>query len=121
MKKIEEWLIYADDEDDDDDENVSVISSAWCKNRSGICLSFAININAMSITEIKSYGDEFIAAVKRSYKHLINDHFYAKTDTPVVSCTVKGEIIMMWSFQGDNDDSTVNALKSARIKEIKYT
>lgn len=121
MKKIEEWLIYADDDEDDDDENISVISSAWCKNRSGVCLSFAINIDAMSITEIKEYGDEFIEAVKRSYKNILHDHFYAKTDTPVVSSTVKGEIIMMWSFQGDDDEGTISALKSAGIKEIKYT
>ena len=41
---------------DDDDDNVDVIHSAWCRNRSGVCLSFAIPVNVMSVTEINAYG-----------------------------------------------------------------
>lgn len=116
---IEDWIKYADDEDDDDD-NVDVISSSWCHNRSGVCLSFAIPTQVMSIEEIKVYGDEFVRAVKESYGRMIKDFFYAKTDTPIITATNSGELIMMWSFQGDDDDNTIHALKDAGIKEIKY-
>lgn len=121
MSDFEDWMILADTDDDEKDEdNVDVIHSAWCHNRSGVCLSFAIPIQVMNITEIKTFGDEFVRAVKESYKRLIKDHFYAKTETPIVSSTDRGELIMMWSFQGDDDDSTIHALKDAGIKEVKY-
>ena len=45
---------------DDDDDNVDVIHSAWCRNRSGVCLSFAIPVNVMSVTEINTYVQEFV-------------------------------------------------------------
>lgn len=114
----EDWMILADD--DDDDDNVDVISSAWCHNRSGVCLSFAIPVQVMSVTEIDAYGKEFVRAVNESYKRLIKDHFYEKTDTPIISSTDHGEMIMMWSFQGDDDDATLHALRDAGIKEVKY-
>lgn len=116
--KDEDWLIFADDEDDED--NVDVIQSSWCRNRSGVCLSFAIPVDVMSVDEIKAYGDEFVKAVNQSYKRLIEDHFYAKTDTPIIASTNHGEMLMMWSFQGGGDDGTVHALKDAGIKEVKY-
>lgn len=105
---------------DDDDDNVDVIHSAWCRNRSGVCLSFAIPVNVMSVTEIDAYGQEFVKAVKASYKRLLKDYFYAKTDTPLISSTDSGEMIMIWSFQGGDDDDTVHALKDNGIKEVKY-
>ena len=117
MKHIEDWMILADD---DDDDNVDVISSAWCYNRSGVCLSFAIPVQVMSVTEIKAYGDEFMRAVKESYKKLLKDYFYAKSDTPILTSIDSGELIMMWSFQGGDDNTTVHALKDAGIKEVKY-
>ena len=118
MKEFDEVFIYADE--DDDDDNVEVISSAWCYNRSGVCVSFAIPVQVMSVTEIKAYGDEFVRAVKASYKTLLKNFFYSKTDTPVISSTDRGEMIMIWSFQGNDDDETVRALKDAGIKEVKY-
>ena len=120
MSDFEDWMILADTDDEKDEDNVDVIHSAWCHNRNGVCLSFAIPIQVMSVTEIKAFGDEFVRAVKESYNRLIKDYFYAKTDTPIISATDRGELIMMWSFQGDDDDSTIHALKDAGIKEVKY-
>lgn len=117
MKGIQDMMLFADN---DNDDNVEIISSAWCQNRSGVCLSFAIRINVMSMTEIKAFGDEFIRAVKASYKRLIQDYFYAKTDTPLISSTDRGELIMIWSFQGNDDTATKNALRSAGIKKVDY-
>ncbi len=116
MKDFEKWVKFADD----DEDNVDVISTAWCYNRSGVCLSFAIPVQVMSITDIQTYGNEFIRAVNASYRSLIRDYFYAKTETPVISSTDMGEMIMIWSFQGDDSDDTVRALKDAGIKEVKY-
>lgn len=117
MKGIQNMIMFADD---DDDDNVDIISSAWCHNRSGVCLSFAIRMDVLTVTEIKAYGDEFVRAVKASYKTLIKDYFYAKTETPLVSATDRGELIMIWSFQGEDNDTTLHALRSAGIKEVKY-
>lgn len=117
MENVKNWMI-ADDYDDDD--NVDLISSAWCYNPSGICLSFAIRINVMSITEIKAFGDEFIKAVKEAYRSLVRDYFYTKTDAPVVSATDHGELIMIWSFQGEDNEATLHALRMAGIKQVKY-
>lgn len=116
-RKIKDLMIYADD---DDDDNVDIISSAWCFTPAGICLSFAIRIGVMTSSDIKIYSDEFIRAVKASYKSLIRDYFYAKSDEPMVSATDRGELIMIWSFQGDDNDATKHALKTAGIKEVKY-
>lgn len=115
---IEDMVFIASGEDDD--ENVDIINSSWCRNNSGICLSFAIPVQVMSVTEFNAYGDEFVKAVKASYKKLISDFFYAKTDTPVISSTDRGEMIMIWSFQGNDNDSTVHALRDAGIMEVKY-
>ena len=118
MADLDDMLFLAGD--DDDEDNVDVIHSAWCRNRSGVCLSFAIPVNVMSVTEITAYGEEFVRAVQASYKKLLKDYFYSKTDTPIISAADNGEMIMMWSFQGGDDDSTLHALKDAGIKEVKY-
>lgn len=120
MDELEYWMKYAADDDDGDDDNVEVINSAWCKNRSGICLSFAIPVSVMSVSELSTFGEEFVKAVKESYRKMLKDFFYAKTDTPVLSSTDSGEMIMIWSFQGGDDDDTRHALRDAGIKEVKY-
>lgn len=101
-------------------DNVAIIDSSWCINRSGICLSFAIPIQVMSVDEIQDYGKEFMKAVNASHKNLIQHYFYAKTDTPIIAATSQGEIIMMWSFQGDNNKETKQELKNNNIKQINY-
>ena len=118
MDEFDKWLksILADS----DDDNVDVIDSAWCRNKNGVCLSFAISVQVMSVDEIVAYGKEFVRAVKESYKQLLKDYFYAKTDTPIISAMDNGEMIMLWSFQGEGDDATLRALKDAGIKEVKY-
>jgi len=57
----------------------------------------------MSVDEIEIYGKEFMKAVNLSYKSMIQSYFYAKTETPIITATHQGEIIMMWSFQGDDN------------------
>lgn len=101
-------------------DNVSVIDSSWCLNRSGICLSFAISIDVMSIDEIDDFSKEFVKAINLSYKDMLNTYFYCKTETPIITATHQGEIIMMWSFQGDNNKETKKILKDNNIKEIIY-
>ena len=101
-------------------DNVSIISSSWCANRSGICLSFAISIQVMSIDEIQEFGKQFVKAVKQSYGNFIDEYFYAKTDSPIVSATPDGQIIMLWSFQGQDDKRTRQGLKEYKIEQIKY-
>ena len=102
------------------EDNVSIIDSSWCFNRSGICLSFAIPIQVMSVDEIEIYGKEFMKAVNLSYKSMIQSYFYAKTETPIITATHQGEIIMMWCFQGDDNKETRNVLINNDIKEITY-
>lgn len=102
------------------EDNVAIIDSSWCFNRSGICLSFAIPIQVMSVDEIEIYGKEFMKAVNLSYKSMIQSYFYAKTETPIITATHQGEIIMMWSFQGDDNKQTKKALADNDIKEIIY-
>ena len=102
------------------EDNVAIIDSSWCVNRSGICLSFAIPIDVMSIDEIEMFGKEFMKAVDTSYKSMLQSYFYAKTDTPIITATHQGEIIMMWCFQGDNNKATKQILKDNNIKEIIY-
>lgn len=102
------------------EQNVAIISSSWCVNRSGICLSFAIPIEVLSITQIEQYGKEFMRAVNQSYQELLEEYFYEKTDSPIISATSGGQIIMMWSFQGDNNKNTKERLQSFNIKQIKY-
>lgn len=101
-------------------ENYSIISSTWCTNRSGIVLSFAIPIQVMSIDEIKEFGKQFIKAIEQSYEELLKEYFYAKTETPIISATHGGEIIMLWSFQGDDNKKTREQLKQYKIDQIKY-
>lgn len=112
MKKVK-WIKAGQD-------NVSIISSSWCSNRSGICLSFAISIEVMSLDEIEQFGKQFVKAVNASYKDLLKNYFYAKTQTPVICSTDKGQIIMLWSFQGDDDKELKQLLKQNGIKEIQY-
>ena len=102
------------------EDNVAIIDSSWCFNRSGICLSFAIPIQVMSVDEIEIYGKEFMKAVNLSYKSIIQSYFYAKNETPIITATHQGEIIMMWSFQGDDNKQTKKALADNDIKEIIY-
>lgn len=103
----------------DEEENVALINSSWCINRSGICLSFAIPIDVLSINEITEYGKEFIRAVKESYNDLLKN-FLPKSDTPLITATPAGQIIMMWSFQGDETKELKNELKKYKIMQIKY-
>lgn len=100
--------------------NTAIIDSSWCVNRSGICLSFAIPVEVMSITEIEDFGKEFMKAVNLSYKSVLKTYFYAKTETPIITATHQGEMIMMWSFQGDNNKETRQVLSENNIKEIIY-
>lgn len=102
-----------------DDDNVSVISSAWCRNRSGVCLSFAITMDVMDVDEIDQFCKLFIDAVNASYRSLVEQYFSPKSTKPLVCATDSGELIMLWSFQGDDDKATVEALKDASILEIK--
>ena len=101
-------------------DNTAIIDSSWCFNRSGICLSFAISIQVMSIDEIKDFGKEFMKAVNAAHKNLLQHYFYAKTDTPIIAATPQGEIIMMWSFQGDDNKETKKELQNHNIKRIDY-
>lgn len=101
-------------------ENYSIISSTWCVNRSGIILSFAIPIQVMSIDEIKEFGKQFIKAIEQPYKALLDEYFYAKTETPIISATNGGEIIMLWSFQGNDNKRTREQLKQYNIDYINY-
>lgn len=102
------------------EENYAIINSSWCVNRAGITLSFAIPIQVMSVSEINDYGKEFVKAVNKSYQDLLKEYFYAKTETPIVTATPDGEIIMMWSFQGQDNKQTKSALKKLNIHEINY-
>jgi len=101
-----------------DDDNVTVISSSWCENRAGIVLSFAVPMDVLDIEEIDDYGKEFKRAVKASYKEIIDDWFVPKTPSPVVAPTTGGELIMLWSFQGDDDRDTRKAVEDAGIAKI---
>ncbi len=101
-----------------DDDNVTVISSSWCRTKSGIILSFAVPMDVLDVDEIVDYGKEFERAVKASYKDLLNEWFAAKTGAPVVAATPGGELIMLWSFQGEDDKETERAVKEAEIEEI---
>ena len=102
------------------EENYAIINSSWCVNRAGITLSFAISIQAMSVNDLNDYGKEFVKAVNKSYQDLLKEYFYAKTETPIVTATPDGEIIMMWSFQGQESDEIKNELKKYKIKQINY-
>ena len=104
----------------DDDDNVTVISSAWCRNRAGACVSFAVPIMVMDLGEIADFGGQFRETVEDAYGDMLEEKFSPKTDDPIVCATPAGEMIMMWSFQGDDDDDTVGTLRSHRIDEIKY-
>lgn len=104
---------------DDDDDNVNIISSAWCKNRSGVCLSFAITIDVMDIDEIDEFGKMFMDAVNESYGSLLETYFVAKSEKPLICATDDGELIMLWSFQADGDKAVIEELRGNKIKEIK--
>lgn len=102
------------------EDNESVfISASWCINRSGICLSFAIPIDVLSIDELNDYSDEFVKVIKSTYKNLLKN-FIAKSDTPLISATPSGEIIMIWSFQADESNELKKELKENKIMEIEY-
>ena len=103
-----------------DDDDVTVISAAWCRNRAGVCLSFAVPIMVMDLGEIAEFGEQFRETVDEAYGNMIEERFSPKTTDPIVCSTPVGELIMMWSFQGDDDDETVGTLRSFRIDEIKY-
>ena len=104
----------------DDDDNVTVISAAWCMNRAGVCVSFAVPIMVMDLGEIADFGAQFRETVEDAYGNMLEEKFSPKTEDPIVCSTPAGELIMMWSFQGDGDDETVGMLRNFRIDEIKY-
>lgn len=104
----------------DDDDNVTVISAAWCRNRAGACVSFAVPIMVMDLGEIADFGGQFRETVEDAYGNMLEEKFSPKTEDPIVCSTPAGELIMMWSFQGDGDDDTVGTLRNFRIDEIKY-
>lgn len=106
--------------DDSGDENVSMISSSWCRTKAGICLTFGISIEVLSVDEIAEFGKEFVRAVKKSYGKMLKEHFYSKSDSPLVSPTPKGEIIMIWTFVGNDDKETEKMLLDEGIEEIEY-
>ncbi len=102
-----------------DDDNVTVISSCWCRNRTGICLSFAVQMDVMDVDDISEFCKMFMQAVDASYKSLISQYFMAKSTKPLVCATDSGELVMLWSFQGDDDKATADAIKESGIIEIK--
>ena len=113
-------MIYRFRRNAGDDDNVTVISSSWCKTRVGIVLSFAVPIEVMDIDEINKFAELFVDAVKESYGSLIKKEFVAKTEKPMICATHEGEIIMIWSFVGDSNTQTVLSLRNAGIIEMKY-
>ena len=104
----------------DDDDNVTVISAAWCRNRSGVCVSFAVPIDVMGTGELLEFGNLFKDTVMDAYGDMLKEMFISKTDDPLVSATHGGELIMLWSFQGENDESTLKSIRNHRIQEIDY-
>lgn len=115
MKNKVHWIKIAES-----DDNVTLISSQWCYNRNGICLSFAVSIPVLTIDQINDLSKQFMKEIKKSYTNLLHDYFYAKMETPIITATDEGELIMMWSFQGDNDNKTKEAIKQFNIKEVQY-
>lgn len=103
-----------------EDDNVAIISASWTKVKNGICLNFGIAMDVLSVDEISDFGNEFVKAVKQSYGSMLDELFYAKSESPLVSATPKGGIIMIWSFQGNDDAETKKALKNHKVKEIEY-
>ena len=101
-----------------DEDNVTLISSAWCRNRTGICLSFAVPMEVMDVDEISEFGEMFVDAVKASYGTMLSQLFGAKSAKPLVCATDGGELIMLWSFQGEDDDKTLEALDEAMVSQI---
>lgn len=106
--------------DGGEDENVSVISSSWCRTKAGICLTFGISIEVLSVDEISEFGKEFVKAVKKSYGKMLKEYFYPKSESPLVSPTPKGEIIMIWTFLGNDDEETERLLSEEGIEEIDF-
>ena len=102
-----------------DDGYETFISSSWCINRSGICLSFAIPVQVLSINELTDYGREFVKVINSTYKSLLKN-FIAKSDTPLISATPSGEIIMIWSFQAEESNELKKELKEYKIPKIEY-
>lgn len=101
-------------------DGTTLISSIWCVNRAGICLSFAVSIDVMDTVEIGQFGKSFEDAVNESFSDILKTYFIAKSSHPLVCCTDDGELIMLWSFQGDDDEDTRAVMKDNGIKEIKY-
>ena len=96
------------------------IDSSWCINKVGICISFAIAIDVLSLEEIDEFGKQFMKTVKSTFGKFLDSYCYSKTDTPVISATNNGGLIMLWSFQAENNKNVVELLKECGIKQVKY-
>ena len=105
---------------DDDGVKTIVISAAWCKNRSGICLQFAIPIEVMDVESIAELSSQLMEAIGNAYGELIGNDFFCTTKTPIVCATNGGDLLLLWSFQGVDDKATRDVLKKNNVEQIKY-
>lgn len=105
---------------DDDGVKTIVISAAWCKNHSGICLQFAIPLEVMDVESVAELGEQLMETIGSAYGELIGNDFLATTKCPIVCTTTGGELVLLWSFQGVDDKATRDALKKNNVEQIKY-
>ena len=105
---------------DDDGVKTIVMSVAWCKNHSGICLQFAIPLEVMDVESVAELGKQLMKAIGSAYGELIDNDFLPITKCPIVCTTAGGELVLLWSFQGVDDKATRDALKKSNVEQIKY-
>lgn len=113
------FIAYENSTGDEPEEHVTIISSSWCKNRSGICLSFAVPVDVMDTDQLSEFGDMFVDAVYEPYGKMIKESFIPKTEKPLIA-SHDGELIMIWSFQADNNQDIIDTLMKNNIQEINY-
>lgn len=112
-------FVAYDGGDDEPKEHVTIISSSWCRNRAGICLSFAVPVEVMDTDELSEFGKMFVDAVYEPYEDLIKKSFVPKTEMPLIA-SHDGELIMIWSFQAEDNEDLAETLRKNNIQEIDY-